>query len=227
MNGIKVVENGKIPHKLFRANKDLYNNNERLIYVANKNKNILASVNYTNAPVKYFTLNKEEVSAYTKNGKTYIKNWNVIEKLNLIDILDLTTRRTLQNRFMNDNDFQVALSKAFPIMNNEVRRISSSVTQDNKVLNKICEMGYDGYYMEAQDSLTSKNEKSFHSEVGLCNEAFKKLKLANKPEKREAAPRINKKTLRRNQRNNRHNTMRRRLFNTNNNSQPVARGLFF
>jgi hypothetical protein len=184
MNTIKIK---KFKSKLFRANKNLFNKNDRLIYKANTNKNILASVNYKNAPLKYFTLNRKEVNGYTKEGRTYIKNWNVVEELNLVDILDLSTRRSLEDKFKNDTSFKEAIKGAFPINNNnKVGRVSSNVDEDNIVLNRICELGYDGYYMEKAGES--------HSEVGLCKKAFKKLKLISKPEMKSMPRKTRKRT---------------------------------
>lgn len=195
MSEIKTIQ---FSSKLFRANKDLFNNKGKLIYRANTNTNILASNNYKNAPLKYFTLNKSELSAYTKEGTTYKKEWNVINNLNLVDILDLNTRKALEKEF-NSPELKNALKYAFPINNNnnKVSRNSFNVKIDNKILNKICELGYDGYYMKTIDA--------FHSEVGLCNKAFSKLKLL-KSDRTIEAPRIPSKTKRRS-----------RLINYNNN----------
>jgi hypothetical protein len=192
MNNIKTIP---FKNKLFRANKDLFNNNGKLIYKANINKNILAStnyknilasVNYKNANMKYFTLNRSETNAYTKEGTTYVKNWDVIEDLDLVDILDLSTRRALEDKFKSNTIFTNAINSAFPVINNKVHRISSSTNEDNKILEKICELGYDGYYMESKGS--------FHSEVGLCKRAFRKLKLLNKPERKYAPQKTRKRT---------------------------------
>lgn len=166
---------------LFRANKNLYTKNKtKLIYSASKAKpNNLASVNYKNAPTKYFTLKRNNVNAYTKKDTTYTKNWRVTRTLKLVDILDLNTRKALEEKFKNDTEFVNAITEAFPIYGNTVRRISSSSEEDNRVLNKICELDYDGYYMNVEG-----RRIGFHSEVGLCNKAFNKLKLFTNSEKR-------------------------------------------
>ena len=176
MDKIKSIEyNGD----LFRANKNLYNKT-KLIYLASKAKpNNLASVNYKNAPTKYFTLKRSNVNAYTKKGTTYTKNWRVIRTLKLVDILDLNTRKALEEKFKNDEIYVDAITEAFPIDGNIVRRISSSSEEDNQVLNKICELGYDGYYMNVEG-----RRIGFHSEVGLCNKAFNKLKLLTNSERK-------------------------------------------
>ncbi len=167
---------------LFRANKNLYNkkNKTKLIYLASKAQpNNLASVNYKNAPTKYFTLKRSNVNAYTKKGTTYTKNWRAIKTLKLIDILDLNTRKALEEKFKNDTEFLGAIREAFPIDGNIVRRISSSSEEDNQVLNKICGLGYDGYYMDVEG-----RRIGFHSEVGLCNKAFNKLRLMTNSERK-------------------------------------------
>lgn len=161
MNEIKVKV---FRDKLYRANK------------TRSNKNIFASVNYRGAPRKYFTLRKNELNAYTKKGTTYKKTWNVLSDLKLVDILDPKTRQNLE-KYFNTRKEKMALNNAFPIRNNVPSRNSSNVNIDNIVLDKICELGYDGYYMETISA--------FHSEVGLCARALDKLKLAEKPEKVE------------------------------------------
>jgi hypothetical protein len=209
MDGIKVKP---FRGKLYRANK------------TNANKNIFASINYRDAPRKYFTLHKNELSAYTKEGTSYKKTWDVISDLRLVDILDLETRKNLENYFITNNE-KKALKNAFPIKNNKPSRNSFSVRVDNIVLDKLCELDYDGYYMETISA--------FHSEVGLCNNALKKLKLINSEEVKEA-PRLTRKTQRNhwgnssnnnnnNQQNNNNNnrrTKRRRLSNTPQVRQP-------
>ena len=129
----------------------------------------MASENYKNAPLKYFTLNRKNIKTYRKEGTTYAKNWNVTDELNLVDILDLKTREAIKAKFNKDKTFIEAIEKAFPILNDKVGRDSSNVEEDNTVLRKICELGYDGYYMESKNA--------FHSEIGLCRKAFNKLKL--------------------------------------------------
>lgn len=158
MNGIKI--------KVFRDN----------LYRANKtpaNKNIFASVNYRGAPRKYFTLRKNELNAYTKNGTTYKKTWKVLSDLKLVDILDPETRQNLEDYFETRKE-KKALNNAFPVKNNKPSRNSFNVKVDDIVLDKLCELGYDGYYMETISA--------FHSEVGLCSNALDNLKLVEKSE---------------------------------------------
>ena len=210
MTGIKI--------KIFRDN----------LYRANKtpaNKNIFASVNYRGAPRKYFTLRKNELSAYTKEGTSYKKTWKVLSDLKLVKILDPETRKNLEKYFTTANE-KKALKNAFPIKNSIPSRNSFSVRVDNIVLDKLCELGYDGYYMETISA--------FHSEVGLCGRALDKLQLAEKAEEVREAPKLSGKLLptsmniNNNNNTNRNRTMRKRLFNNNNNnSQPVAKSLFF
>lgn len=159
--------------KLYRANKDIIKNG-KLVYNAKTKKNILASENYKNAPLKYFTLNRKNIETYRKEGTTYAKNWNVIDELNLVDILDLKTREAIETKLNKNNAFVKAIKKAFPINEGKVGRVSSKVEQDNTVLRGICELGYDGYYMESKNA--------FHSEIGLCRGAFNKLKLEKNAE---------------------------------------------
>jgi hypothetical protein len=170
MNEIKTVS---YKGKLYRANKDIIKNG-KLVYKAKTKKNILASVNYKNAPLKYFTLKRNNVKSYRKEGTTYTKNWNVTDELNLVDILDLKTREAIEAKLNQNKAFKNAIEKAFPINEGKVGRMSSSVEQDNIVLRGICELEYDGYYMESKNA--------FHSEIGLCKKAFNKLKLEKNPE---------------------------------------------
>jgi hypothetical protein len=158
MEGIKV--------KIFRGN----------LYRANKTaakKNIFASVNYRGAPRKYFTLRKNELNAYTKKGTTHKKTWKVMSDLKLVDILDPETRYNLEDYFETRKE-KKALNDAFPIKNNVPSRNSYNVKVDDIVLDKLCELGYDGYYMTTISA--------FHSEVGLCSDALEKLKLEGNSE---------------------------------------------
>lgn len=173
MDGIKV--------KIFKGN----------LYRANKtsaNKNIFASVNYRGAPRKYFTLRKNELNAYTKKGTTYKKTWKAIDNLRLVDILDPETRQNLEEYFETRKE-KKALNNAFPIKNNIPSRNSFNVKIDNIVLDKLCELGYDGYYMTTISA--------FHSEVGLCSDSLNKLRLAENSEESIAPENIQTK-----QRNN-------------------------
>lgn len=204
MNAIKTI---KFKAPLYRANKNIFiklpNGTESKSYNASLAKiNNLASIDYKNAPVKYFTLKRNNVKSYTKEGETYTKNWEVTKELNLVDILDLGTRKALetQDKYENENKqmkFIETINKAFPIFDGKVGRVSSSTKKDNRILNKICELGYDGYYMNVE----GKN-MGFHSEVGLCNKAFNKLKLMKKPEWKYA----------------RNTLKRKRNYNNNNNN---------
>lgn len=222
---IKTIEyNGP----LFRANKNLYNKRNQLIYSASKAKaGNLASVNYKNAPTKYFTLNRSNVNAYTKKGTTHTKNWNTIQVLKLVDILDYNTRKALEHRFKNDRVFVNAITEAFPVNDKIVRRISSSTEEDNQIINKICSLGYDGYYMNVE----GKNI-GFHSEVGLCNKAFSKLKLQKNSERKFVPNNITRKkpVSRLIPNNNKNSTLRRSPFSmnlNNNNNTSVIRGSLF
>jgi hypothetical protein len=212
MNRLKTIN---FSGKLYRANKS---NTRKNI------KNILASNEYKNAPVKYFTLTNKEVNAYTKYGTTYKKSWTINTPLKLVDILDLSTRTELEKYFVSKNE-KNALNSAFPINinNSYVSRNSTNVNIDNIVLEKLCSMGYDGYYM--------KTINAFHSEVGLCKNALSKLKF-NTSTKVIAPTRVNKykkPSYSRNNENNKNNkkvTLKRRLnLNNSNNMLTVKRGL--
>ena len=214
MEGIKVkiLEPNEF---LYRANKNT-NKNNKFKYVAKNTKSkILASNNYKDAEVKYFTLSENESRAYTKKGKSYIKSWkphyinktNEKDKIILVDILDLPTRIKLEEYFTNNE--KTIFKNAFPIVNGKVSRNSQSTKDDNIILKKICSLGkYDGYYM--------KTIPSFHSEVGLCKEALKKIELINNPKIISEAPNINPSK----------NKTRKRPRTINYNNAPLAKQLF-
>lgn len=165
MDKIKVIRfNGP----LFRANKNQLNN-------------------YRNAPIKYFTLNKAEINAYTKRNMPWKKHWEPKEgmELILIDILHLPTRRALESVLIGQKE---SLNFSFPIEGNKVSRISeaNAAHHDYNVLKAICQLGqFDGYYMKATSN--------FHSEVGLCPSGIKKLMLKS-VEKALVAPQLGKRT---------------------------------
>jgi hypothetical protein len=189
------------------------NYNGRL-YRANHNSFIprgRASNNYKNAPMKYFTLNKSELKSYIQRDRPYVKNWKTVEKLELVDILDLNTRKTLEDI----PKLKKALNIAFPIRDNNVFRVSTEETknQDDTVLGILCELGYDGYYM--------KSIEDFHSEVGLCPRALYKLELEKVKRNTNsgiAGPTKKKRRINNNQNNNQNNgTRRQSRFTMNNN----------
>jgi hypothetical protein len=190
MTDIKTI---KYNGKLYRANQTSY---------IPKGK---ASNNYKNAPMKYFTTNKSELKAYIPRNRPYVKNWKTTEELELVNILDLNTRKALEGI----PDLKSALDIAFPINNNtRVLRVSTEITknQDDIVLGKLCKSGYDGYYMEPVGG--------FHSEVGLCPKALYKLELEKV--KRNTNAGIAGPTKKKRRFNNNNNTRR---FNNNNNTR--------
>lgn len=178
-----------------------------------------ASNNYRNAPMKYFTLNKSELKTYIPRGRPYVKNWKTTEEIELVDILDLSTRKALENI----PALKSALKIAFPIRNNSVTRVSTeeSKNKDDIVLGILCELGYDGYYMNSVGG--------FHSEVGLCPRALYKLELeevkrntssgVEGPTKKKSRSRFNN--------NNNNNTRRRPRFTMNINNNYTPRGSLF
>jgi hypothetical protein len=196
----------RIADPIFRANKSTFR------------VGLLASNNYRNAPMKYFTLNEKELSAYTKYGKPYKKKWQPTEELVLIDILDLSTRKALEEMIGSES-----LNIAFPITGNKVSRVSEEHTRihDDNVLRAICALddSIDGYYMKRLTKKDLNNEGQnkyvFHSEVGLCPRAFSKLRLESVQRSLNDVP-IRKRT-RRNRNNNNNNisnirkTKRRRI----------------
>lgn len=198
--------------KLFRANRNTFT------------VGLKASTNYRGAPIKYFTLNEDELKVYTKYGMPYKKTWEPESDLVLVDILDLSTRRTLGELIGEDS-----LQYSFPIIGRKVSRVSQEDAKehDDNVLKAICRLDsrLDGYYMR---KLTNNNgEQLFHSEVGLCPGAYNKLKLTSVTRNiNQAAPAIKKQgpTRRRNNNNNnnRRNTRKKpsRFFNLDSLSPP-------
>ncbi len=194
MNKIKTITfNGN----LYRANKT----------DAKKGKS--AANNYKGAPIKYFTLNKSELSAYTKKGTTYKKTWNA-NNLTLVDILDLETRQELEKKFKNE-ELKKSLRTAFPISDRKVSRKSNSETtiDDYAMLKELCRLGYDGYYM--------KTINEFHSEVGLCPKVFDQLKLRENAEEVRAPINIKRKSKKNYISYNINNIPRGTLFNMSGN----------
>lgn len=194
-------------------NGSLYRANERSFTPFSK-----ASDNYKGAPMKYFTLNKSELSAYTRYGKPYIKTWLTTDDLELVDILDLNTRKALEDvRGLRDSPvLKDSLNIAFPIISNKVSRISTEETKhhDDIVLKIICDLGYDGYYMKR---IKNNNRYVFHSEVGLCPRAFHKLELQSV--KRNAPPET--------RRNNTNKKKSRSRFTRRNNNNNNNMGMYF
>jgi hypothetical protein len=101
----------KIKTHTYKSNSYLYRANERSFP-----KNGRASNNYRGAPMKYFTVNEREVNTYTRFGKPYVKTWEVTEDLNLVDILDLKTRKALGTI----PELTESIDIAFPIKQNKV-----------------------------------------------------------------------------------------------------------
>ncbi len=199
----------KIKSHTYKSNSYLFRANEHSFA-----KNGRASNNYRGAPMKYFTLNEREVNTYTRFGKPYVKTWEVTEDLNLVDILDLNTRKALGKI----PELKESIDIAFPIKQNKVSRRSEEHTKhhDDNVLKIICDLGYDGYYMK---NLTNNNKYVFHSEVGLCPKAYHKLKLEKYELK--AAP----KTRRNN--NSTHKKSRSRFTQRKNNNNNNNVGMYF
>ncbi len=180
----------------------------------------LASQNYRTAPMKYFTLEKGETSAYSRRGYPFIKTWRPSEPLILIDIFDVPTRNALKD-LIGANGSTNAINIAFPLNNKgSVYRVSEENTKNKNddVLRSICEQGvFDGYYMGKQ--VARNKVGTFHSEVGLCPSAFRKLVLESVEKDPSAPPcmknRSNEKTRKR-KRNNSN-------INKNNSPRPFKR----
>lgn len=169
--------------------------------IPNKNK---GSNIYANAPIKYFALGESETKAYSKYGMPYIKTWRPTEQLTLIDILHTPTRKALAEIIGSES-----LNKSFPIRGNMTIRISEENQKfyDDNVLLAICQLGMaDGYYMDKIEN--NNNVPGFHSEVGLCPTAFKKIKLVN--ERKNIVPPQGPTRKRRNKNRNNNTNMNRR-----------------
>ena len=154
----------------------------------------------------------------------YKKTWQPTEELILIDILHKPTREKLAEKLAEKINVTESLNIAFPINGNNVSRVSDVDTKihDDNVLKAICALNplIDGYYMNKitkrvkNNNGVNINKTIFHSEVGLCSNAFHKIKLINS-EKSNNAPPVNRNRKRtrnninrynnRNSRNNRNN----------------------
>jgi hypothetical protein len=182
---------------------------------------------YSNTNIKYFALTEPEIQTYVEKAhRQYKKHWVTKdgEKLNLVDILDLRTRKALE---MMSEMSKEALNFSFPIRNNKVLR-ESDFKPDDTVLRGLCRLGYDGYFMKNINN--NKGNYVFHSEIGLCKGAFSKIKLEEIITNKSVAPAApNKKkhtVTRRNYNNNNNNTRRRPRFTLNNNNN-FPRGSLF
>jgi len=145
---------------------------------------------------KFFATKEASTKRYIKNElKGYIKTWEVTEPLHLLDIMDPDTRGALA-RIIPHPEF---LDTGFPMKDNKVYRYSEEYTKkiDGKLLAELCQIQtadgspIDGYYMDEQtdkQTIEGRNMIPFHSEVGLCNSAFKKLLLVGEPKRYKEAP---------------------------------------
>lgn len=145
---------------------------------------ISASVvpSYVDAPIKYFTLHPEELHTYFKTRDyTYKTTWYA-KDLVLVDLFHLPTRTFLYSSPVFSDEDRMAFDTAFPL--DRMGRVywkskPKSAHLDYVLLNALCRVGgFDGYYMETQQSRRNGGVKpfpGFHSEVGLCSKAFSKL----------------------------------------------------
>jgi hypothetical protein len=195
------------------------------------------SSNYSNAPMKYFTPNKNKTNSYanhySKEGTfAYIKTWKPQNELVLIDILHTPTRDALAE-IIGDNSLDIA----FPKKGNKVSRVSEEGTkeEDYKILRDICALNIaDGYYMDTLNN--NKGEYVFHSEIGLCSSAFPKLSLiaSEKNTKNPPGPPTKKRSRTTRNNNNKNGSpptrkrFRATINNNKNRSPPKVRriGLF-
>ncbi len=187
-----------------------------------------ASLNYRGAPMKYFTLEKQETYSYSRRGYPFIKTWQTTEPLILIDIFNIPTRNALKELIESSGNHS-AINTAFPLHpEGFVYRVSEENTKnkDDDVLRSLCELGvFDGYYMGRQASRGNGLVSSFHSEVGLCPDAFRKLTLAEVEKDREAPPcmknmgikRGKTRRVNRNNNGNKNNRSNKRNRHNNNN----------
>lgn len=157
------------PSVLWRADKD------------HTAPNTLASVAYIGAEIKFFATKKEEIRDYATKSP-YEKQWRILQPLNLLDIMDVSTRDELFNNA--PIEIQKSIDIAFPKdKDGKVFRYSEAETasHDYKVLNYICRLptAVDGYFMDRQQPRNNGSHIiiPFHSEVGLCRSALSKLIL--------------------------------------------------
>lgn len=165
---------------------------------------VTANILYKGAPMKYFTIRKGETSAYTKYGRPYIKTWQPVDTLHLVDILHTPTRKALES-LIDKN----ALNTAFPLKGNDTARYSNinTKTKNDLVLKGLCDLGLDGYFM---DTLYNKNNTYvFHSEVGLCPPSLAKITLVEIEKNRSNPPQLDTRKRRRTYKNNRNNSNNR------------------
>ena len=182
-----------------------------------------SSTRYSNTNIKYFALSEPEIQTYVEKAHNPYKNHWITKEgqiLNLVDILDLSTRKSLE---LMPEMSKNALNFSFPVNKNKVLR-ESDFKPDNTVLRGICALGYDGYFMK---NLTNKGDYIFHSEIGLCRSAFSKIELKETKINRSVAPTVpnRKKRFTRNNNNN-NNTRRKYLFAKNKNNN-LPRGSLF
>lgn len=181
---------------------------------------------YSNTNIKYFALTEPEIQTYVEKAhRKYKKHWVTKDTkiLNLVDILDLRTRKALE---LMPEISKEALNFSFPIKNNKVSR-ESDFKPDDTVLRGLCKLGYDGYFMKNINN--NKGNYIFHSEVGLCKDAFSKIKLEEIKINNSVAPAAPSKNNRITRKNNntRRQPIRRMAFNNNNNNntrrQPIKK----
>ena len=187
---------------------------------------------YSNTNIKYFALSEPEIQTYVERAhRQYKKHWatKMGQELNLVNILDLKTRMALDD---NPKMSKEALKNSFPVNKGKVSRVSD-FKPDDTVLRGLCSLGYDGYYMK--NLTNNKGNYVFHSEIGLCRNAFSKIELKETKINKSQAPNIpvKKRPLSRTRRNNNNNngTRRRRQFtlnnNNNNNNNSFPKGSLF
>lgn len=184
-----------------------------------------SSTRYTNMNIKYFALSEPEIQTYVEKAhRQYKKHWitKAGETLNLVDILDLSTREALE---LMPKMNKASLNFSFPVNKGKVSR-ESDFKPDDTVLRGLCALGYDGYFM--RNLTNNKGNYVFHSEIGLCRSAFSKIELKETKINKSQAPNIPVKK-RPTRRNNNNNTRRRPRFtmNNNNNNNSFPRGSLF
>jgi len=182
--------------------------------------------NYREAPMKYFTLEKNETKAYSRRGFPFIKTWQTTgEPLILIDIFHVPTRNALKELIGASGTSHNAINTAFPEHREGfIYRVSEENTKnkDDEVLRSICQLGvFDGYYMGRQTSRGNGLVSTFHSEIGLCHSAFRKIQLIDIEKDPEAPPciknRVEKSRKTRRGYLNRNNSNKNKNNNNNNN----------
>jgi hypothetical protein len=141
---------------------------------------------YSSAEYKYFTTNSREASAGYSRTHQRLRQWRPSRPLVLLHLLNTDTRG--QFRTLLTEQEQQNLNFSFPVVGNVVSRHSEGefVSRNYSVSRALCRLfgnyGIDGYYIGATPQL--------HSEIVLCNQALRDIRLTLVSEQTLSAPRI-------------------------------------